>query len=82
MNRVKMLKKLHKAALKADRRACRQGGATPPEIYNFLEQVHGMMPNILELIKAVDATIAPDGDLRTLDMGRILRALEDLKGNA
>lgn len=82
MNRVKWLKKLHKAALKADRRASKRGEGVPEEVFDFLEHVHLMMPNILELIKAVDATIAPDGDLRTLDMGRILRALNDVKGEA
>ena len=80
MNRVKLLKKQHKAALKANAYACELGERTPDEVFTFLELASEMTPNILELIKAVEKTIAPDGDLRTLDMGRILRALKEVKG--
>lgn len=46
----------------------------------FIVLAHSAMPALLALFEAVDDAIAPDGDLKTMDLSRVVKALADLKG--
>lgn len=48
----------------------------------FIALAHRRMPQLLELMEAVNETIDEDGDLRSIDLGRVVSAMSGLRNPA